>query len=181
MVGDKGMIKTCKTTCGLEGPNWGWLFAASHGTRATRHQLQTTSGRWFLMTSHHCGYSEFVWAPRLGKFTLGCWAREIFGLSEYHSPYVLKRSYCLAAETSRALPWILLWGRQAVPSMMRSLLGKPRDASVVFQRCSAVVVGSLQRLGCPRGVHLRILWGCWCQIQEYGAGLLHSGFCLEFQ
>lgn len=156
MTGGEDMIKTCKATCGLEGMNRGWLFAVSHSRRASRRQLQTACGRWFLITPRHCGYWKFVWAQRPEKFASRYLAREIFALSKYHSPYVLKRTYSLAAETSHALPESCfkrgkLWSAAICSSWSNP--GLTRGAFVVFQRCSAAVVGSLQSLICPCGVH----------------------------
>jgi len=119
------MIKTCKTM---------WLGGTKQGmtvcclSQYKGQQASTATNLWEVVPADSCRFSKFVYAQRLDKLTLGCCATKIFGLGEYHSPYVLKRTHSLAAETSRALPWILLQERQAVPSMMCGPLDKPRDA-----------------------------------------------------
>lgn len=166
------MIKTYKTAWGLEGPNRRWLFAVSHSTRASRHQLQTTCGRWFLMTPPHCGYSKFIWAQRLEKFTLASWPREIFGPKSLSFKEVLhsccwNQPYCFLDPALRKAscafndvqPPGQTWGWKEVrlwcfSDALQSWWG--------FFKAWSVPGASI-----PKIIH----WRCWCQVQEHGAVL----------
>lgn len=142
----------------LWGLNRGWLLAVSYIARASRHWLQTTCRRWFVMTSRHCGYTKFVWAQRLDEFTLGLEARKIFVLRRHHSAYVLKRPYCVSADTS---PVLLLNPASVQASCDFNETGLCRQTQgcqqvTVYLRCSwcsAVMLGVSSKLGLSLRCH----------------------------